>query len=133
MGYHITWGTYGTRLPGSPKPHVDRDHNEYKGPLAPTDLDREVASREMSEDATYPPFDERRCVEEAIRDVAARYRWTIHAMAIQKDHSHVVITAIREGERLREALKGVASRALNKCFGRKTWWAESGSAKHLWE
>ncbi|MBA3272918.1 MAG: transposase [Chthoniobacterales bacterium] len=87
----------------------------------------------MSEGVTYLTFDERKCVDEAIRDVAARYGWTIHEMAIQQDHLHGVITAIREGELLREALKAVASRALNKQFGRRTWWAENGSAKYLWE
>jgi len=37
------------------------------------------------------------------------------------------------GAQLRDALKAVASRALNKQFGTKTWWAEKGSAKYLWE
>ena len=33
-GYHITFGTYGNRLHGSDKPHVDRDHNHYGEPFA---------------------------------------------------------------------------------------------------
>jgi REP element-mobilizing transposase RayT len=52
---------------------------------------------------------------------------------VQSDPVHVVITPFREGEKLRDALKAVASRALNKQFGSKTWWAEKGSAKYLWE
>ena len=62
-----------------------------------------------------------------------RIGWTIHAIAVQSDHVHVVITAARDGEQLRDALKAVASRALNKQFEKKTWWAEKGSAKYLWE
>jgi len=62
-----------------------------------------------------------------------RYNWTIHALAAQSDHVHVVITACREGEQLRDALKACASKALNRQFGRRVWWAEKGSAKHLWE
>jgi REP element-mobilizing transposase RayT len=62
-----------------------------------------------------------------------RIGWTIHAIAVQSDHVHVVITAARDGEQLRDALKAVASRALNKQFEKKTWWAEKGSAKYLWD
>ena len=32
-----------------------------------------------------------------------------------------------------DALKAVASRALNREFGKRDWWAEKGSAKYLWE
>jgi REP element-mobilizing transposase RayT len=134
IAFHITWGTYGTRLHGSSKPHVDRDHNEYRSPLAPTDPERERESRErMSGEPVKLTLEQRKLVEEAIRDVAARYGWVIHSIAVQSDHVHVVITASREGEQLRDAVKAVASRALNKQFGKRAWWAEKGSAKYLWE
>ena len=78
-------------------------------------------------------IEQRKEVERAVRELAARYGWTIHAIAIQRDHAHVVITALREGEKLRDALKAVATRALNAKFGKRTWWAEKGSARYLWE
>ena len=134
MAFHITWGTHGTRLHGSGKPHVDRDHNTPGTPFAPADPHREDEARaRMKGDPVHLNPEQRKVVEQAIRDVAKRYRWTIHAIAVQSDHVHVVITAMREGEALRDALKAVASRALNKIFGTKTRWAEKGSAKYLWE
>jgi REP element-mobilizing transposase RayT len=134
IAFHITWGTHGARLHGSPKPHVDRDHNEHGGPLAPTDPERERQSRErMASKPVKLTLEQRKLVEQAIRDVAARYGRVIHSVSVQSDHVHVVITAAREGEQLRDALKAVASRALNKQFGARTWWAEKGSAKYLWE
>jgi len=134
MAFHITGGTYGARLHGASKPHVDRDHNEYGQPFPPTDPDREEESRErMTGDVVHLTFEQRKVVEDAIRDVARRYDWTIHSLAAQSDHVHVVITAARNGEQLRDALKAVASRALNKQFEKQTWWAEKGSAKYLWE
>ena len=133
-GYHITFGTYGTRLHGSTKPHVDRDHNQYGQPFAPTDPEREEAVRgQMNQDPVRLTLEQRVVVEEAIRDLATRYRWTIHSLAPQSDHTHVVITANREGEPLRDALKAVATRALNERYGKQRWWAEGGSAKYLWE
>ena len=134
MAFHITRGTYGARLHGSTKPHVDRGHNQYGAPLAPTDPERESESRErMSAQPASLRREQREVVEHAIRDVAARYGWVIHSIAVQSDHVHVVITAAREGQQLRDALKAVASRALNKQFGPGTWWAEKGSTKYPWE
>jgi REP element-mobilizing transposase RayT len=134
MAFHVTWGTHGTRLHGSTKPHVDRDHNEPGGPLAPRDPERETDSRDrMRGEPVHLTVEQRKVVESAITDLARRYEWTIHSLASQSDHTHVVITAFREGGALRDALKAVASRALNKHFGSKTWWAEKGSAKYLWE
>jgi REP element-mobilizing transposase RayT len=132
--YHITWGTYGARLHGSDRPHVDRDHNEYGTPFAPADLEKEESARHrMTQSPVTLSPQQRKEVEQAIRDFAARFGFTIHAIAIQTDHSHVVITADRVGDELREALKACASRALNKTYGKRKWWAENGSTKWLWE
>jgi REP element-mobilizing transposase RayT len=133
LGYHITWGTHGGRLHGSARPYVDRDHNEYGAPFPPTDPQRENAARDRMREApvTLSP-EERLAVEQFIRELAQRYNWVIHAIAVQSDHVHVVVSAPREGEALRDALKATASRGLNKLFGVQTWWAENGSAKYIW-
>ena len=134
QGYHVTFGTYGARLHGSSKPHVDRDHNEYGQPLAPTDPAREEKARDrMKFDPVSLTLEQRTLVESAITDLCSRYDWPLHAMAAQSDHVHVVLSAPREGPQLRDAIKSVASRALNKEFGKCPWWAEGGSAKYLWE
>ncbi len=132
--YHITFGVYLGRPPGSDKPHVDKDHNQYGKPLAPTNPDREKWARENArEEPVKLTLEQRKCVEAAIIDVAARYGWIIYAICANFDHVHVVIGAPRPGDQLREALKAVASKWLNKKFGKRTWWAAGGSDKHLWE
>lgn len=134
MAYHITWGTYGARLPGSSKPYVDRGHNEYETPLPKPDPAREQAARDrMRGEPVALTLEQRQETERALEDVARRYNWTIHTKAAQSDHVHVVITAIRDGEQLRDALKACACRALNKKFGAQQWWAEKGSCRYLWE
>ena len=77
--------------------------------------------------------EQRKLTTAAIRDLADRYQWTLHAIAAMSDHVHVVIGAAREGEPLRDAIKAVASRALSKRYGKRTWWAVGGSCKYLWE
>jgi REP element-mobilizing transposase RayT len=134
QAYHITFGVYLARPPGSQKPHVDHDHNEYGEPLAPTNQGREDWAREHATDEPVElTIEQRIVVEEAIRDLAKRYGWIIHAIAVQRDHVHVVISAARKGDELREAIKAVASRWLNQKFRKRKWWAEGGSAKYLWE
>jgi REP element-mobilizing transposase RayT len=122
------------RPPGSRKPHVDRDHNQYGAPLAPADPQKERLARHRArEEPVQLTIEQRRLVERAIRDLAERYDWNIRAIAPMRDHVHVVISAPREGAALREAIKAVASRWLNKEFGKRAWWAEGGSAKYLWK
>jgi len=134
LGYHITFGTYGARLPGSQKPHVDNQNNQFGAPLPRADALRERAARErMTQDEVRLTLEQRALVENAIRDVAERYTWFIRALAPQTNHVHAVITAAREGQALRDALKAVASRWLNKQFGQRQWWAEKGSVKYLYE
>ena len=43
------------------------------------------------------------------------------------------MTASRDADALREAIKASASGELNKHFGKRRWWAENGSCKYLWE
>jgi REP element-mobilizing transposase RayT len=132
--FHITFGTYLSRPPGSAKPHVDRHHNRFGEPLAPTDPAREHFARAIARSApVWLSVDQRSTVEEGIRDVAVRYGWRIDALAVNSDHVHAVIAAEREGNALRDAVKAAGSRALNKRFARRDWWAEGGSVKYLWD
>src|SRR2546421_11369035 len=41
LAYHITWGTYGTRLHGDGRGTVDREHNEYGTPVLGPDPERQ--------------------------------------------------------------------------------------------
>ncbi len=134
LAYHITWGTYGTRLRGGNAPYVDRNHNQYGTPLPPPNPTMQHADHDrMKYDPVYLTEEQRLTVRAAIIDVAHRYNWHIHANAANTDHIHFVITADREGEALRDALKAVACKVLNKKFGRCEWWAEKGSAKYIWD
>ncbi|HEX8325465.1 MAG TPA: transposase [Tepidisphaeraceae bacterium] len=134
QAYHITWGTYGTRLPGSAKPHVTLDRNVYQTALPTADPKREQSARDkMRQPPVYLSRGHRVCVDRAIIDLATRYDWTLHALAPQSDHVHVVITAPRVGQDLRDALKAITSRWLNQQFAHQKWWAEHGSCKYLYE
>jgi hypothetical protein len=133
QGFHITFGVYMARPPGSAKPHVDRDRNEYGDPLAPTNPARERWAREH---AAFEPvrldLEQRRLAEQAITELAGRCGWRIHAVAVQADHAHVVVSAARDPDELREAIKAAASRLLNAKYGARPWWAGGGEAASIY-
>ena len=134
QGFHITFGVYMARPPGSSRPHVDRRHNEYGEPLAPTDPELERWVRDHARFETVRlNLEQRRLVEEAILQFGRRFGLKIHVLAVQSDHTHVVISAARDPEEIREAIKAVASRVLNEKYGVRPWWAVGGSCKYLWK
>jgi REP element-mobilizing transposase RayT len=134
QAYHITFGVYMGRPPGSSRPHVDKDHNQYGQPLAPIDPEREQWAKDNAKESPVKlTLEQRKCVEAAIIDIASSYGWIIYSICANFDHVHVVIGAPREGDQLRDAVKAVASKWLNKQFGKRTWWAEGGSSKYLWD
>jgi REP element-mobilizing transposase RayT len=134
QGYHITWGTYGARLPGCDRPHVTRDQNEYGTPLPLPDPHlEELAENNLVQPPVRLSIEQRREVEDAVLAASRRYEWTVHTLAAQSDHVHVVITAMRVGDELRDALKACATRALNARYAKQKWWARDGSCRYLWE
>jgi hypothetical protein len=111
QAYHITFGVYMARPPGTSRPHVDKDHNQYGGELAPTHPELEdYVRRNAKESPVKLSLEQRKCVEAAITDLATRYKWVIHAQSENADHIHVVIAAPRPGDQLRDAVKAVATK-----------------------
>ena len=43
--WHITFGTYGTRLHGGSRPSVDKRHNQLDTPFVPPKIEREDSAR----------------------------------------------------------------------------------------
>ena len=95
--FHVTFGTYMSRPPGSARPHIDKDHNQYGEPFAPTDPEKERWARENArEEPVSLRLEQRKRAEEAIADLAKRYVWIIYAICANFDHVHLVIFAERE-------------------------------------
>ena len=70
QAYHITFGAYMSRPPGSSKPHVDMDHNTYGTPLPPPDPELEKWARENARASPVKlTLEQRKCVEAAITDL----------------------------------------------------------------
>ncbi|RIK77680.1 MAG: hypothetical protein DCC67_12360 [Planctomycetota bacterium] len=131
--WHITWGTYGTRLHGSARPTVDREHNQRGTPFLPRDAQRERAETAiLNFDPRYLASEQRAFAEARIPAICERGGWNYRTCAAGTDHVHVLCDIIREvhGEKARRLLKRWLGQALSERWPippGATWWAEEGS------
>jgi REP element-mobilizing transposase RayT len=136
LAYFITFSTYGTRLHGSDRGSVDKEHKEFGTPLLEADAVRENEERAAMEQ---PPYvmraPERDIVCKAIVTLAAERGWVVLAIHVRSTHVHVVIqTEERDPGRTMSDLKGRASRDLNRAgfdSSQRRRWTRHGSTKHL--
>lgn len=137
--WHLTFGTYGTRLHGDSRPTVDREHNEYGTPFVPrNDLRRERNESFLAGESVRLSQAQREFIEGTLPAICERGGWLLEAAAAQPDHVHVVC-AIRvdvHSEKVRRLLKRWLTEALNEQWpdpNRPRWWAVQGSNKAIKE
>jgi REP element-mobilizing transposase RayT len=76
----------------------------------------------------------RMIVREAIINVCAYRKWTLHALHVRQNHVHVVVTADRPPDRVMNDFKSYASRALNETgfdHSERRRWTRHGSTKYI--
>ena len=137
LAFHITFGTYGTRLHGDERGTVDRRLNQPGDLIIGAEPDWE---RIELNKLRFPirEFDlaQRQLVESLIPDICARGKWDPVACACGKDHVHTLVTAQVDGEVIRKLLKRWLGQALATHIPlepEQTFWAECGSVKWVWD
>jgi REP element-mobilizing transposase RayT len=135
LAYHITWGTYGTRLHGDPRGTVDRIHNTFKSPVLGFDEHRWENEKSLLK---FPPMRFNRAqmiqVESIIPDICARGFWKYHTCAAGPDHVHVIVTSEHDPEKIRRLLKRWTGQALAQLYPLPTgatFWSECGSIRWI--
>ncbi len=133
--WHMTFGTYGTRLHGEARPTVDRNHNQRGEPFVKNDPDRAKAERDrMRGEPVYLTGPQRAVIEAIIPDICQRGGWTYRICAApdEADHVHVLLDADGsvDPDAVLKWLKRWLGEALTERWGRPTngsWWAKAGS------
>lgn len=101
----------------------------------------------MTEDACVLSAPQRQVVEATIADHCQIRRWVLHAVNCRTNHLHVVLTAARHPDLVREQLKAWCTRRLKEHERvsyanptrqrgiakpiRENWWAERGSKRFI--
>ncbi len=94
--WHITFGTYGTRLHGAAAPTVDKQHNERSEPFLSRNTERAASDRERMKFAPrYFDSDQRVFVEAELPMICERGGWHYRICAAGSDHVHLLCDADR--------------------------------------
>jgi hypothetical protein len=102
LAYHITWTTYGTRLPGDIRGWVKK---RFQG-IQRYDPQLERQSRQrMAEAAVLLSVAQRAVVEDTVRRHCETRNWTLHALNARSNHVHVVVTADQDANEVMRQLK----------------------------
>jgi len=133
--WHLTFGTYGTRLHGDGRPTVDRKHNERGQPFVETDLERTAAARDrMRGEPVHLTAPQRAVIESVVPDICERGGWTYRLCATpaDEDHVHVLLDARPQIDpnAILKWLKRWLGEELTRRWGKPpsdTWWASGGS------
>ncbi|NBC11204.1 MAG: hypothetical protein GVY24_05630, partial [Planctomycetes bacterium] len=116
--WHITFGTYATRLHNDPRPTVDRRHNQLGSAFPPPDPSRQ---QRPAHDALYLTVEQRRHIEAVIPDLCTRGGWTFRACAAPRDadHVHALLDAdpAAPPKAIRQWLKRWLGESLTQTFG----------------
>jgi len=135
LAFHITWGTYGTRLHGDPRGTVDRQHNELKTPVLGYDEHRWARERSLLK---FHPVvftrDQQILAESLVPNVCERGHWIFRTCAVGPDHIHVILTSEHDPETIRRLLKRWVGQDLSHHIPLPkdaTFWAECGSIRWI--
>src|SRR5436309_36464 len=140
LAFYLTWPTYGTWLPGD-----ERGWVKYGRGFQPPDPIRKLeAEARMTEDACILDEAQRQLVEQTITDHCLIRGWEMRAVNCRTNHLHVVVSANRHPDDIREQFKAWCTRKLKElertraartgagagdCPIRENWCVERGSCR----
>jgi REP element-mobilizing transposase RayT len=136
LAYFITWTTYGTWLPGDARGWIKSGEYGVKPP--DPELERQ-ARKAMTEPAALLTKSQRTLIELTIAAHCRIRGWILHAVNARTNHIHVVVTAQRDPDEVRDQFKAWCSRKLSdhagltkaiaKKAGRRHWFTEGGDTQ----
>ncbi len=138
LAYHITFGTYGSRLHGGTGDTVDKSRNQPGDPVVGRNADWErLELSQMRFDPVFLDDAQRLFVEAAMPGVAERGGWRLHTFAARPDHVHVLLSSPNDGKTIRRLLKRWLGEAMAERWALPgdgaTWWASGGSVRWVWD
>lgn len=133
--WHITFGTYGTRLHGDDRPTVDRQHNQRHQSFIDVQPSLKLKNQnDMRAEPVILSIDKQLFVQQIALKICQRGQWHLHIIAAAGNHVHTLLDAQSSAppKDIRKWFKRWLGDALTDQFGKPagdTWWAEGGSTK----
>lgn len=135
LAYFITFSTYGTWLHGDGRGSVDRNTNTAGEPLIPRNAGLHRYRKSLMSAPEYRmEAEERATVLAAIRQHADFRGWSLLAVHVRTNHTHIVVVGETKPERMMTEFKAYATRALhrtNPTESQQKYWTRHGSTRWL--
>ena len=128
LNYFITWTTYGSWLPGDARGW----RKTGKGQQLPQPLLEEWCRSQMTENPVLLNEAQRLRVEAVCRKHATFRGWVLHAVSARSNHVHLVVSADKKPEIVRDQFKANATRVLREEPGaitNETVWTRGGDCE----
>src|SRR5215475_5990009 len=91
LAYLITFRCYGTWLHGDERGSVDKEHNIYNEPFATANAGRkEYHLNHLNGEPVKLDAQQRKSVDDAIREVCRFKNWSLMALNVRTNHVHLV-------------------------------------------
>jgi REP element-mobilizing transposase RayT len=137
VGYLLTFRCYGTWLHDDGRGSMDRRfYNRYGSPkIAPDAGKVSTKSRMLKSSKFILGPAERAIVTDSIKDTCRIREYLLQALNVRSNHVHIVTGNHGEPERMMNAFKAKATRALRSAGLLRTdekAWSRRGSTKYLW-
>jgi len=135
LAFFITWTTYGQWLPGDERGWIRSGH----GWQPPNPKTHESAESRLTESICWLVRQQRDIVEQTITDHCRIRNWDLHRVSCRSNHVHVIVSADRDPEAIRDQFKAWCTRKLKeqerlRGHGpkiREKWWTEKGSIRFV--
>lgn len=129
LAYFLTWGTYGTRLPGDERGWAEHGQG-WQPPSPVTHFDSRARMVESPKVLTRA---ERDLVNRQIKETCSVRGWKLFEVDCRTNHVHVVVHASdTPATKVRDDLKAWCTRRLRELEPtRKHWWGERGSQRYI--
>jgi REP element-mobilizing transposase RayT len=136
LAFHITFGTYGTRLHGDPRGTVDRGMNKPGDPIIGEDPGWwSLENNRLNFLPVLLNDEQMGFVEQVVPSICDRGKWKLHTCAGGPNHVHAILATSSEGQAVRKWFKRWLGEALSARWPLQsgaTWWSEGGSVKWIW-
>ena len=135
--YLITFRCYGTWLHGEERGSVDRRwYNRYGTPKIKADAEKVARKANLMKSEPFLlGIEERKVVEDAIREVCNVRGYGLFAINVRTNHAHLVVGNGGKPERMMDSFKAYATKALRNGGLLATdarAWSRHGSTRYLW-
>ncbi len=137
QAYHVTFGTYGTRLHGDYRATVLRAMNVPGTPVLGKDPLRLKCEANL---LRFEPIvfreEQRQFIEASVPPICRRGGWEYRIAAAGPDHVHVLLSVAADGGAVRKWLKRWLGETLSERWplsAGRSWWADGGSVKWIWQ